>query len=82
MNWKTIKFIYYCVLTKKEKIKYLGGDKYRLTTYYENGQKHWSGEYDGLIPHGRHISWYEDGTKKLTYEYIHGNGTLIDRKMK
>ncbi|KKM69030.1 hypothetical protein LCGC14_1454980 [marine sediment metagenome] len=76
MNWETIKQIYYCVLIRKHKIEYLGGDKYRLIAYYKNGRKYWSGEYNGLVPHGRCIFYLENGKKDLIDEYE--NGTLIN----
>ena len=80
MNWETIKYIYYHVLILKDKIEYLGEDKYRLTSYHKDGQKYWSGEYKDRVPHGRHMSWFEKGTKSLEYEYKNGNGILIEER--
>lgn len=77
MNWETIKQIYYCVLVRKHKIKYLGGNRYRLTEH-NNGQKCWSGEYKGVIPHGRHITYLKNKEKDLIDEYE--NGTLIKER--
>ena len=72
MNWKAIKYIYYCVLIYRNKIEYLGGNKYKLTKYFNNGQKFWEIEYENFERHGNSIGWTCYGEEHYSDEYVHG----------
>ncbi len=52
MNWEAIKHIYCCVLIWNNKIEYLGGDKYKLISFYPTGGKRWEREYQNGKLHG------------------------------
>ncbi len=72
MNWGSIKSIYRCVLIHKNKIEYLGEDKYRIITFYPTGEKLWEREYQNGKLHGKHIGWHKDGQKNYEEEYQNG----------
>ena len=72
MNWEAIKYIYRCVLIRKDKIEYLGGNKYSLSMYYQNGQKSWETEYENCERHGKTMGWSSYGIELYNDEYVHG----------
>ena len=72
MNWKSIKDIYKWVLVYKNKIEYLGGNRYKLISFYLTGEKHWEEEYRNGKLHGIGICWYKNGQKHLETEYQNG----------
>jgi TonB family protein len=41
-----------------------------FTTYFSNGNKKESINYEGFKPFGKHIEWYENGNKKLEGEFL------------
>ncbi len=75
MNWEAIKHIYYRVLICNHKMEYLGGDKYKLISFYLTGEKHWETEYKNGQLHGKYIDWDKNGEK--FWEAEHQNGKLI-----
>lgn len=72
MNWEAIKYIYKCVLVHNNKIKYLGGSKYSLTKYFDNGQKFWEVELENCERHGKSIGWTYYGIELYNEEYVYG----------
>lgn len=80
MNFKSIKIIYTQILVLNHKIKYLGGDKYRLTRYFPSGEKCWDAEYKNEQRNGK-IYWYFDTKQKYIEEnyvngHLHGTRTV------
>jgi len=69
MNWEAIKNIYRCVFIWNSKIEYLGGDKYKLISFYASGEKHSEVEYKNELLHGKCIIWHENGQKWWEREY-------------
>ncbi len=72
MNWEAIKNIYLYVLINKNKIEYLGGDKYKLIIYYQSGQKCREVEYQNELIHGTSIGWRSNGQKHYESKYVNG----------
>ncbi|KKL51119.1 hypothetical protein LCGC14_2298670 [marine sediment metagenome] len=72
MTWKAIKFIYREVLICNSKIKYFGGNKYKITKYFDNGQKFWEAEFENDMRHGKSTGWTRYGEELYNDEYIHG----------
>ncbi|KKM02317.1 hypothetical protein LCGC14_1785640 [marine sediment metagenome] len=72
MNWEAIKYIYCRVLIYDHKIEYLGGDKYKIITFYPTGEIWWEAEYQNGQLHGKYIGWYPDGQKNYEEEYQNG----------
>ena len=79
MNWEAIKYIYRRVLIYKNKIKYLGEDRYKLILFYLTGEKYWEEEYQNGQLHGKYISWFKNGNKRWEAGYkdgrLHGKNT-------
>ena len=77
MNWETIKHIYSCVLKYNYKIEYIENSRYKIIKHYQNGQKEWECEYDGINPSGEYTEWYIDGSKKNRVKHYKMVGTII-----
>jgi len=52
MNWGAIKSIYRYVLIHKNKIEFLGEDRYKIISFRRTGKKHWEREYQNGKLHG------------------------------
>lgn len=72
MNWEAIKNIYIMTLKYKHKIEYFGNEKYILTLYYSNGQKHLEQEYKNTLMY--HIKKYWDPSGNM---YLYKNGICV-----
>ena len=72
MNWETIKHIYCRVLIYKNKIEYLGEDRYKTIDFYSTGEKLWEREYQNGQLHGKDTRWDESGKKLWEHDYQNG----------
>ncbi len=73
MNWEAIKHIYYRVLIYNDKIELLGGNKYKLISFYSTGEKYCEVEYQNGLRCGKDTGWYESGSKGCEAEYKNGH---------
>ena len=72
MNWGAIKSIYRYVLIHKNKIEFLGEDRYKIISFRRTGKKHWEREYQNGLLHGKIMYWHKNGQKWWEEEYQNG----------
>ena len=72
MNWEAIKYIYKLVLVYSNKVEYLGGDRYKIISFYPTGEKQREIKYQNEQLHGKDISWRKNKQKYWEAEYQNG----------
>jgi antitoxin component YwqK of YwqJK toxin-antitoxin module len=51
---------------------FLNTGTFKITAYYESGNKEWEEEYQNGQSHSKYILWHENGNKGWEYEYQNG----------